>query len=266
MVPRLLRLEPARREPLARALPLRRGQIAHRLLASALLPAGCREGEWGALKSEDEARQTLENALAAERARHPGSWYWNADHGRLETLCRALLRRFYATGEGDYVVVECWLPETARLTLPGWTIPVRGRMDIARADRPEWAGAHIHLCDYKSGAAEKTLNPDRMAARAESLQLAIYLDAVRSLDVASATVWKITADEASPLSTEELPTALAGPAPADGRDARRALWRAYAGPQSARRPRTLALAPGLHSDPRPRPARQIHPDLWRAAG
>ncbi len=206
----LLRLEPARREPLARALPLRRGQIAHRLLASALLPAGCHEGEWGVLKSEDEARQTLENALAAERARHPGSWYWNADHGRLETLCRALLRRFYATGEGDYVVVECWLPETARLTLPGWTIPVRGRMDIARADRPEWAGAHIHLCDYKSGAAEKTLNPDRMAARAESLQLAIYLDAVRSLDVASATVWKITADEASPLSTEELPTALAG--------------------------------------------------------
>ncbi len=206
----LLRLEPARREPLARALPLRRGQIAHRLLANALLPAGCREGEWGALKSEDEARQTLENALAVERSRHPDSWYWQAEHGRLETLCRALLHRFYATGEGDYVVVECWLPEAARLTLPGWTIPVRGRMDVARADRPEWPGARVHLSDYKSGSAEKSLDSGRMAARAESLQLAIYLDAVRSLGVASATVWKITADEASPLSTEELPAALAG--------------------------------------------------------
>ena len=205
----LLRLEPGRREPLARALPLRRGQVAHRLLATALRPAGCRDGEWGPLKTETEARSALENALATERARHAGGWYWNAEHGRLETLCRALLRRFYATGAGDHVVVECWLPEAARLTLPGWTIPVRGRMDIARGDRPEWTGANIHLCDYKSGGAEKALDAERMAARAESLQLAVYLDAVRSLGVTAATVWKITADEASSLGAEELDTALA---------------------------------------------------------
>jgi hypothetical protein len=83
-------------------------------------------------------------------------------------------------------------------------------MDIARADRPEWTGAQVHLVDYKSGATEKALNAVNMAKDATSLQLAVYLDAIRSLGVASATVWKITADEASALSTEELPAALAG--------------------------------------------------------
>ena len=207
----LLRLEPARREPLARALPLRRGQVAHRLLADAVRPAGCRDGEWGPLRPEAEARARLEAGLAGERvARAGGDWYWEAEHGRLEALCRGLLARFYATGEGDYAVVECWLPEAARLTLPGWTIPVRGRMDVARADRPGWEGARVHVYDYKSGAAERALDAARMAERAESLQLAIYLDAVRSLGAAGATIWKLTAEEASPLGAEELDAALAG--------------------------------------------------------
>jgi len=206
----LLRLESVCREPLARALALRRGQVAHQLLASALRPAGCRDGEWGPLKPEHEALIALEAALATERSSLAAGWYWNAEHGRLETLCRALLRRFYATGEGGHVIIECWLPEAARLTLADWTIPVRGRMDIARSDRPEWTGAQVHLVDYKSGATEKALNAVNIAKDATSLQLAVYLDAIRSLGVASATVWKITADEASALSTEELPTALAG--------------------------------------------------------
>jgi hypothetical protein len=207
----LLRLEPAAREPLERALPLRRGQLAHRLLADAVRPSGHRDGDWGPLKPEAEARDVLEGGLATERASHPpGQWYWEAEQGRLEALCRALLKRFYATGSGEHVVVECWLPEAARLTLPGWEVPVRGRMDVARADRPAWAGARVHLYDYKSGAAEKALDAARMAERAESLQLAIYLDAVRSLGASEATVWKLTADEATALEASELDAALSG--------------------------------------------------------
>jgi hypothetical protein len=207
----LLRLEPARREPLARALPLRRGQAAHRLLAEAVRPEGCRDGEWGALRPQAEARARLEHALRRERTSRPeGAWYWEAEQGRLEALCRGLLERFYANGDGAFAVVECWLPEAARLTLPGWTIPLRGRMDAARSDRPGWAGARVHVYDYKSGGAEKALDASRMAKRAESLQLALYLDAVRSLGAAGATIWKLTEDEASPLGAEELDEALAG--------------------------------------------------------
>ncbi len=206
----LLRIEPARREPLERALALRRGQIAHRLLADAVRPPGARDGEWGPLKLEVQARALLEDGLARERAAFPaGQWYWEAEQGRLEALARALLRRFYATGEGDYVCVECWLPEKARLTLPGWEIPVRGRIDVARSNRPHWDDAIVHVYDYKSGAAEKALDAQKMAERAESLQLALYLDAVRSLGVARATIWKLTADEASPLDSTELDQALA---------------------------------------------------------
>ena len=206
----LLGLEAARRGPLERAMSLRRGQTAHRLLAEAVRPEGCRQGEWGAMREEADARARLERGLAAERARRPaGQWYWEAEHGRLEALCRALLTRFYANGEGDQVVVEAWLPEAAKLTLPGWTIPLHGRIDVARADRPGWAGARVHLYDYKSGVAEKALDAARMAAKAESLQLALYLDAVRSLGAAEARIWKLTADEATSLGLGELDAALA---------------------------------------------------------
>jgi hypothetical protein len=205
----LLRMEPARREPLARMMPRRRGQTAHRLLAAAVRPEGCRDGEWGALRPEADARERLERGLAAERAARPADqWYWAAEHGRLEALCRGLLARFYACGEGEYAVVECWLPEAARLTLPGWDIPVRGRMDAARADRPGWDGARVRLFDYKSGGAEKALDAGRIGERAESLQLAIYLDAVRSLGVAEASICKLTPDEASVLGTDDLAEAL----------------------------------------------------------
>lgn len=206
----LLGLEPARREPLLRAPALRRGQVAHRLLAAAVRPEGARDGEWGPLRAPDEARERLERGLAAERALRPAGWYWEAEQGRLEALCRALLDRFHAAGEGDFVVVECWLPAEARLTVPGWTVPIRGRIDVARSDRPGWTGARVHLFDYKSGATERGINAARMAAKAESLQLALYLDAVRSLGTRAATIWKLTVEEATELEEAALEEALAG--------------------------------------------------------
>jgi len=206
----LLGLEPQGHDPLLRALARRRGTLAHRLLASAVRPSGCREGEWGRLPAFSEAAARLDELLAAEAAARPPTLYWNSEHSILAAICRDLLAEFYAAGEGEFVAVEWWLPPAARLDLDGLSLPLRGRLDVVRSDLPGWAGARLHLYDYKTGRGDKALAASRMAEKGESLQLGVYLAGVRSLGVASAQVWKLQPGASSSLGEDELAESLGG--------------------------------------------------------
>ncbi len=206
----LLGLQAQGHEPLQRVLARRRGTLAHRLLAGAVRAEGCSEGDWGPLPSIAEAGARLDRLLAEERAARPDNLYWRSEYVRLAGMCRDLLGELYQSGEGDFVAVEWWLPQEATLDLDGIPLPLRGRLDVVRSDRPGWKGARLHLYDYKTGKSDDELSAARMAAKGESLQLGVYLAGVRSLGVAGAQVWKLQPGASSTIGETELAEALGG--------------------------------------------------------
>jgi len=206
----LLGLQAQCHDPLQRVLARRRGTLAHRLLAGAVRPDGCAEGEWGPLPGQAQAEERLAALLAAERAARPYNLYWRSEYIRLAGLCRDLLGELYQSGAGDFVAVEWWLPSAASLNLDGIPLPLRGRLDVVRSDRRGWEGAQLHLYDYKTGKGDDALSASRMAAKGESLQLGVYLAGARSLGVAGAQVWKLQPKKTSSISEAELDEAMGG--------------------------------------------------------
>jgi hypothetical protein len=105
-------------------------------------------------------------------------------------VCRALLANVYALPPRKFVATEVWLPEKARLPLRPRALQIGGRMDLVLLDRPDWSGAQIDIVDFKTGG-DADLSAERMARSGASLQLGVYLEAVRSLGVTGGGVWML---------------------------------------------------------------------------
>ncbi|MBS0442332.1 MAG: PD-(D/E)XK nuclease family protein [Proteobacteria bacterium] len=176
-------------EPLARARRKALGQQAHALLAAALQPTEVAQG-FGEMPPAAEAGARLQRLLAAGRAQWPADFYWDSFHAELAHFCAVLLENVYALDAGRYVATELWLPAHATLALGTRSMPVVGRMDLVRLDRPQWRGAQVDIVDFKTGG-DQALTAERMARSGAGLQLGVYLAAARSLGAAAGRVWML---------------------------------------------------------------------------
>jgi len=176
-------------EPLARTRRKALGQQAHLLLAAALRSTEVTKG-FGEMPPLGEAQERLGAALAARRGWWPADRYWDSFHAELAQICAALLANVYALDAGRYVATEAWLPAPAEVARGAWRLPVVGRMDLVRLDRPDWSGAHVDIVDFKTGG-DLDLSVERMARSGASLQLGVYLAGARSLGAASGRVWML---------------------------------------------------------------------------
>lgn len=176
-------------EPLARARRKALGQQAHSALAAALRGPEVRKG-FGEMPTLVEAQERLRVVLAEMRGAWPADRYWDSFHAELSHLCAALLTNVYALEAGRFVATEAWLPAPAEVTRGDWRLPVVGRMDLVRLDRPEWRGATVDIIDFKTGG-DLNLTAKRMAHSGASLQLGIYLAGARSLGAVAGRVWML---------------------------------------------------------------------------
>ncbi len=176
-------------EPLARTRRKALGQQAHLLLAAALRSTEVKNG-FGEMPPRAEAQERLGRALAARRGQWPADRYWDSFHAELAQICAGLLENVYALEAGRYVATEAWLPAPAEVARGAWRLPVVGRMDLVRLDRPEWRGAQVDIVDFKTGG-DPDFSVERMARSGASLQLGVYLAGARSLGAASGRVWML---------------------------------------------------------------------------
>lgn len=176
-------------EPLARTRRKALGQQAHLLLATALRSTEVTRG-FGEMPPLAEARTRLAQALLERRGQWPADRYWDSFHAELAQICGALLENVYALDAGRYVATEAWLPAAAEVARGAWRLPVVGRMDLVRLDRPEWRGASVDIIDFKTGG-DLNLSAERMAHSGASLQLGVYLAGARSLGAAAGRVWML---------------------------------------------------------------------------
>ncbi len=186
--------------PLVRARKKSLGSLAHGLLAAALHgdPA---EGVFMVKPAPAAARAALAVALAELRGRWPQDRYWDSFHAELGEIARALLEKVFPLAGGNFVAVEAGLPRGATIPVgDSARLAVHGRMDLALLDRPAWDGAQVDIVDFKTGA-DAGLSVARMA-RGTSLQLGVYLEAVRSLGAAGGRVWMIKPDASTPGSLD----------------------------------------------------------------
>lgn len=207
----VLRLQQVSWLPLVRARKKALGSLVHRVLAAALRGTPV-EGIFQELPTEEGARERLASELAKLRGQWPRDRYWDSFHAELGEMAATLLAQVYRLPAGAFVAVEAKLPLGTALPLGpgGERIAIAGRMDLARSDRPEWAGAQVAIVDFKTGADARL--SARAMARGASLQLGVYLAAVGTLGVAGAQVWMLKPGTARPssLGLSELPEALAG--------------------------------------------------------
>lgn len=176
-------------EPLARTRRKALGQQAHALLAAALQPTEVAHG-FGEMPAQAEAAERLARELAAWRTQWPADRYWDSFHAELGHVCTVLLQNVYALDAGRYVATELWLPAKAVLMLGERPMPLVGRLDLVRLDRPEWRGAQVDIVDFKTGG-DLELSAKRMARSGAGLQLGVYLAAARSLGAAAGRVWML---------------------------------------------------------------------------
>ena len=205
----VLRVNRVAWEPLARARRKALGQQAHQALAAALHSTEVTKG-FGELPPADEARARLARVLAERRAQWPRDRYWDSFQAELAHLCGALLENVFALDAGRYVATEAWLPAAAAVSRGAWRLPVVGRMDLVRLDRPAWAGAQVDIIDFKTGG-DPELSAERMARTGASLQLGVYLAGVRALGAAGGRVWMLRPEPgpAAMIDFGELDAALA---------------------------------------------------------
>lgn len=202
-------------EPLVRARARALGQLAHAMLARALADhEGGAAARFVPLPDKSEAERRLAEALAEKRAGWPADRYWESFHAELAHVCGTLLAQAFVIAAGMeiaevFVTAERKLPDDAAVACGDGTIAVQGRMDLVLSDRPEWRGATVEVLDFKTGGDAK-LNAGRMARDGKSLQLALYLAALRSLGAARGRVWmvKIEPGGTSALAMEDLELAL----------------------------------------------------------
>ncbi len=196
-------------EPLSRARRKALGQQAHDLIAMALRSTEVTRG-FGEMPPVTEARQRLAQALADRRGHWPPDRYWDSFHAELAQVTAALLENVYALDAGRYIATEASLPPHAEVVRGKWRLPVVGRMDLVRLDRPDWKGAQVDIIDFKTGA-DPELSAERMGRSGASLQLGVYLAGARSLGAASGRVWMLRPEAGAPVGIHfgELDIALA---------------------------------------------------------
>lgn len=194
--------------PLLRSGPRAFGQLVHRVVAKALR-GGHREGDFFARPERTLVEQRLENELSRLRALWPADRFWDSFHAGLAHGCAALVENVLALEGGSLMATELRLPETAILSLgDGDGLAVSGRMDLVMADRDMWPGAVVDIVDFKTGS-DNALSAKRMGGTGESVQLGVYLAAVRSLGARAGRVWMVKPDGISSLAMEELDQGLA---------------------------------------------------------
>jgi len=193
-------------EPFGRTRRKVLGQQAHLLLAAALRSTEVTKG-FGEMPPLAEARERLAAALAERRRQWPADRYWDSFHAELAQICAALLENVFALDAGRYVATETWLPAPAEVSRGEWRLPVVGRMDLVRLDRPEWRGAQVDIVDFKTGG-DLNLSVERMAHSGASLQLGVYLAGARSLGARSGRVWMIKPDATAMIDFGVLDVAL----------------------------------------------------------
>jgi len=167
-------------------------------------------GRFGEMPAREAAGTRLAAGLRALRSAWPADRYWDSFHAELTRTCEELLENLYAMEGGRYVAAEVWLPAEAVLDLGARRLPVTGRIDLVRLDRPGWQGAQVDIIDFKTGG-DDAMTADRMAAKGASLQLGVYLAAAQSLGIAGGRVWMIKPEPGAMTSLDlaELPAALA---------------------------------------------------------
>ncbi|MGC4071005.1 MAG: PD-(D/E)XK nuclease family protein [Nibricoccus sp.] len=198
-------------KPFVRARSKALGQLAHRVLAKVLATPRV-ERVFGEMPSLDEARVKLAAEIARLKAERPADRYWESFHAELEAICEILLEKVIALDAGKFVVTEADLPKG--VTVPvgngGERFPVYGRVDLLRIDRTDWVNARVDVVDFKTGKDDK-LSAAKMGRDGSSLQLGIYLEAMRSAGAPHGRVHLLKPDagDGGSLGMEELPEALA---------------------------------------------------------
>jgi hypothetical protein len=196
--------------PLLRSRKRAIGQMAHRVVASALR-GNFPEGDFFEKPPQAEAQARLEQELARIRVLWPADRLWDSFHAGLAHTCTMLLENLFLLETGSVMGTEMRLPEGATVEFgDGDRLVVTGRMDAVFLDRAEWLGAELNIVDFKTGG-DFMLSAKRMAGHGEGLQLGIYLAAARSLGAKSGRVWMVKPEVGGVASIEmgELPQALA---------------------------------------------------------
>jgi hypothetical protein len=198
-------------KPFVRARKKALGQLAHRVLASVLKTPAV-ERVFGEMPTREVAQQKLAVEMAKLRAARPADRYWESFHAELEAICEVLLDKVLALDAGRFVATEVNLPAGATIPLgeDGQRFPVYGRVDLVRIDRTDWLNARVDVVDFKTGKDDK-LTAVKMGRSGASLQLGIYLEAMRSVGAPYGRVHllKPEAGDGGSLGMEELPEALA---------------------------------------------------------
>ena len=176
--------------PFIRARKKAIGQWVHRVLAVAL-QAQAGEGVFGERLDLEQVRRRLHVELERVRENWPHNPYWDSFHLELARSCETLLEAVYALPLGQFVATELPLPWKATVPIGnGEQLRVRGRVDVAWFDQPEWLGATVDIVDFKTGA-DAGLSPQRMANDGFALQLGVYLAAAESLGATRGRVWML---------------------------------------------------------------------------
>lgn len=198
-------------EPLVRVRAKALGQLAHALLAYALTAGQVGAGGFGPLPGQADAAERLKQALTHKRASWPEDRYWDSFHAELAHACEVLLARVYELAPADAFVAAEWnVPRGATVACGAQRIEVGGRVDLVLSDRAGFKGATVEILDFKTGGDVK-LSASRMARDGKSLQLALYLAALKALGADGGRVWmvKVEAGGTTSLGMEELDLALA---------------------------------------------------------
>jgi hypothetical protein len=198
-------------EPLQRARRKWIGQTAHELVAAGLRgePAG---GDFHRRPPVGEALARARAEAASRRAAALDDAYWESCYTEALGVCERLLGAVLGIeGLPEYVAIEYTLPGTAWVGLGGEAkLGLRGRIDAVFTDQPEWRGASVEVVDFKTGT-EGVFSAEAMAG-GRSLQLGLYLEALRNLGVRSGGVWMVRPGLQPPrrVGMGELDKALAG--------------------------------------------------------
>jgi len=177
--------------PLMRSRKRSLGQLAHRVVAAALR-GEVAEGVFFEKPARAEVDGRLKMELERFRAMWPADRFWDSFHAALEHTCGLLLENLFLLQTGRFMATELRLPAgvLVPLGMDGGNLAVTGRMDVVFRDRADWLGAEVVVVDFKTGS-DPFLSAERMGKKGASLQLGVYLAAMRALGAQSGRVWML---------------------------------------------------------------------------